>query len=819
MSKIYLVQECALSYDDPTKINSLTYENIISIFKACINNDNENDNSFVTMYNNDNYSLIQNSSFREIIKCVSKFNNMVDIYDICYDDNIDIFYITLISLNADYITDEFIFNINSLSQTDSQYKLLKKTFKKIFKNHQKFINSRTLTENNIFLKNNIIKYTSSYLYQQMIDQPSFLNTKLYKYQRANIKYMLDREENKNYMCIPESDAVIVNHKYEYNCNYNKFEPIFNNIMKLEIVGGCLCDDVGLGKTIQLITLCLLSNLRTLIVVPKHLKQHWINEFNKHVKNINQNTFNVYKYKKPITSNILLVTSNELNAYFKQHFCPQRIIIDEFHEMSEIHLRQFYSLETNVIMWLVTATPFVNNVVTDNIISLTTKKENNTEINNVQYLSKYKEYINEYAKLFRINTKNSVKQELNMPSVTHYKYYVSLSYDEQCCYDVMRMKCESTNRLKIFCVNPNIDEEFIKGIDKKQDEFITINDVKKKFIEYHTSIINASVTDINILIKQKDNNIKKFIQEQLITETNKKKINDNVKNYTAKMEIYYNELARPFETKKKNSQLALNILKTKIDEIMNYDSSDSSSDSSSSSDDSDVGEICAICMDKLCKGKNVVILSCGHIYCALCYNSIQNTYKCPTCMTNLKNLYIVNTKLKENVTKNINTCGTKISLIMDLIKTKKITGKIIIYSSWNRCLRYIHDVFNKNEIYTLYPYTNDNLYSHIEKFKNDVKWQVLLLSSDCNASGLNIQYAENVILINPIEGNYIYRKQIVNQIIGRMHRIGQMSSNVNFIEIITKNTIEFDIDKENKINDSIYDDYNDDVINTNVVDIT
>lgn len=49
---------------------------------------------------------------------------------------------------------------------------------------------------------------------------------------------------------------------------------------------------------------------------------------------------------------------------------------------------------------------------------------------------------------------------------------------------------------------------------------------------------------------------------------------------------------------------------------------------------------------------------------------------------------------------------------------------------------------------------------------------------------------------------MYRKQIENQIIGRLHRIGQ-DKEINFIRLIMMNSIEHDIDKENKINDAIY----------------
>lgn len=230
-----------------------------------------------------------------------------------------------------------------------------------------------------------------------------------------------------------------------------------------------------------------------------------------------------------------------------------------------------------------------------------------------------------------------------------------------------------------------------------------------------------------------------------------------------------------------------------------------------SDEEDTDEKCGICLGDFEDTADFTVLSCGHMYCLECFQSIQYHNKgiigkCQQCQTSLSNVKIIN--IKNNSKKNnttydilINKYGTKIAFIIDnIFKNNSVfDNKIVIYSSWNKCLGFMNKVLNENDIKTLYP-SNDNLYESIRQFEND-NYRVLLLSSECNASGLNITKARTIILLNPISGNYNYRKQITNQMIGRLHRIGQ-KSDINVIDIIIKDTIENLIDKENKIADNI-----------------
>lgn len=71
----------------------------------------------------------------------------------------------------------------------------------------------------------------------------------------------------------------------------------------------------------------------------------------------------------------------------------------------------------------------------------------------------------------------------------------------------------------------------------------------------------------------------------------------------------------------------------------------------------------------------------------------------------------------------------------------------------------------------------------------------MLSSDSTAAGTNLTKASQVIFIDPIYGDYKFRKDQERQAVGRAHRLGQ-KSNIKVIRFIIKETVEEEIYKMN-----------------------
>ena len=91
---------------------------------------------------------------------------------------------------------------------------------------------------------------------------------------------------------------------------------------------------------------------------------------------------------------------------------------------------------------------------------------------------------------------------------------------------------------------------------------------------------------------------------------------------------------------------------------------------------------------------------------------------------------------------------------------------------------------------------------IRDFNTDDKIKVIMLSSDSTAAGTNLTKATQVILLDPIYGDYKYRKGQERQAIGRAHRLGQMSK-IKVIRFIIKDTIENEIHQLNIEEDKMH----------------
>ncbi len=127
----------------------------------------------------------------------------------------------------------------------------------------------------------------------VMEHPKFINCKLYPYQIRSIKWMLDREINSQPIVINEFNKIYFG-KYYYDLLHQRFTEtkIANSIT---FKGGALIDEVGLGKTIQMLTLSLLNapkrkeiikkegmltSRATLIICPNQLCGQWQREIDK-----------------------------------------------------------------------------------------------------------------------------------------------------------------------------------------------------------------------------------------------------------------------------------------------------------------------------------------------------------------------------------------------------------------------------------------------------------------------------------------------------------------------------------------------------------
>jgi SNF2 family DNA or RNA helicase len=215
---------------------------------------------------------------------------------------------------------------------------------------------------------------------------------------------------------------------------------------------------------------------------------------------------------------------------------------------------------------------------------------------------------------------------------------------------------------------------------------------------------------------------------------------------------------------------------------------------------DEEEICVICMGVIMSG-DIGVTNCGHIYCFSCLKiMISKTPKCPQCLKHLKQNEVfmldyeqpvLEKKIKtpEQMTKDelIDKVGTKLANLILFLKNNDV--HTIIFSQWDDLLRKVGKILSENGIKNIF--CKGNVFQRdkaIRDFNDDKNMKVIMLSSERAASGTNLTKAKQVILLDPVYGDYKYRKSIETQAIGRAYRLGQ-SESVKVVRFIISDTVE------------------------------
>lgn len=700
-------------------------------------------------------------------------------------------------------------------------------------------NIRNDSDENAEISKRITQMNFGYTSQKMSKQPTFIITPLKLYQLANIKWMRNREKSEKRIVL--DDTVIVNFgpSEEFNFETVSFQP--NRTLETcdsantnRFLGGCLCDDVGLGKTVQAYTVCLKTkNSSNLIVVPNHLLEHWKDEYVKHV--IPQSNFKYVVYptstcastditKKDDEILIVVTTFDKLNEDIIKNEWT-RIMVDEFHEFvgkNDMYVK-LCSIKA-VYRWAVTATPFINSKMIFNLLNFIAEKKIRNE-----KIAKYKMFLDVFSDMFRRNTKDSVETELMLPPIKEISYFLEFSDRERVFYDSLSYNNESRKedletKKRCFCVNPN--SYFIDHISK-MTKFANITDLDDNVREMHLKdyegkkhniikrkleMIQHKITSsIKITYEEDDKTIEEVVNVYKLS----KNLDDNkitmIFDYLVergefnKQEIKLiqdleKELAQ-FKSKINFFENQLKVINGKKMKLETDDGVEETKDGEYTKTDETTD--CGLCLDEL--SDDCTILPCGHIYCTDCISYViagNGSNRCPTCKLNLQNAVFYTSKLvksKETIDL-VAKYGTKIAHLINIYRTQLTGQKILVYCYSPSLLDNVVKILNECRIKTTSIYKND-IKTVISNFEKDDTC-VLVLSSDDNASGLNITCASAVIMLQPLKGDYVFRKQIENQIVGRLHRIGQ-NKEISFIRLIIKNSIESDIDKENKLNDVMY----------------
>lgn len=238
-----------------------------------------------------------------------------------------------------------------------------------------FSNEKKITINNnmTFIMDKAMQPNDYSLYERKyFNNNNLININLFDYQKCNIDWMIDKEKNKKVICYNLNNEIILGNLY-FDLYQFKLDLVENR-KQIKFHGACLIDEVGLGKTIQMIALCLenpsndfsytkpnikkLCSKATLIFCPNQLCGQWLREFKdkilcekkddsniKIISLLTKRDHDKYTYSDLLDSDFVIVSFNFLdNPCFTSLWLPTISNIKSFcrKEISPLDLKKIDS---------------------------------------------------------------------------------------------------------------------------------------------------------------------------------------------------------------------------------------------------------------------------------------------------------------------------------------------------------------------------------------------------------------------------------------------------------------------------------------------
>lgn len=735
-------------------------------------------------------------------------NNILDSIDDLDDDDSDE-YITIKSKNNNYIS-------NKNSQTFD-----------ILSNHTSIINeiSNVILDNDKYqayiyftqLELNIINTLIAEILENTpksdvtITEFTNIKTQLYPYQINNVNWMLNIE-NSNYT--------------------DEFSDIKK---KLIFKGGGLFDEVGMGKTLQIITLInhnkskYISKVKnnkiytkaTLIIAPNHLCGQWLREFDIHLKKslniinlLTKKHYNKYTYYDFIKADIIIVSANFFfNCKINQHeeFDPlfnfvnifnkdvnlfnlywNRVVIDEYHEIEDSALFEKLKFIESDYRWIISGTPFKEHCINSTAQLQTTSVSKivdylswKSNIINTIDLTDYNNY-NYIKNHFSRNTHNRNISILKLPTIKEETMWLNFTETERMIYNAYLADPNNTPYdvfLRQLCCHPLLSEKIRENMSNKLESLSDMKDHIKKMYFKDFDKASENYKECMDRIERIESDMKEMEIEAKTGLMGYQNLKEDL--FKAKEKIP--ELKKIKDGKEKT----LLYYKTFLDLISDMNNV--------------VQQECPICLDAI-KEYDLGITICGHIYCYSCISTIikesKNSgtpSKCPNCNKNIQldNIFMIS----QNKSKDVDVLGTKLAYIINYIKSTPNKYRII-FSQWDYLLKEVGKVLEENKIKTLYCQGNVYQKDKVLRLFNDKdiannEYKIIMLSSDSTVSGSNLNNAEEVIFLDPVYGDKQHRLNTENQAIGRVRRLGNKFKEIKVLRLLIKDSIEEEIFKNNQ----------------------
>ena len=671
-----------------------------------------------------------------------------------------------------------------------------------------------------------------------------MHTRLYDYQINDLNKLLAREDKPLCEVLSNDKIWFCENGLIFNYSQSKFVE-FDDLRAVPIKGIVLAHQPGTGKTLIVLTYCALRQRPTAIIVPDHLYEsgHWEMEICKHFIAPDKLAEFVKIFSFTDFSKLTPPEYNSFEAVFIDEAHEIYTTNDQDTDAKKKMKVKLYEILTSMhcrIKCLITGTPFAAGVDSMyKIICMLTDVNDPDKPYKFHYTPFIRNRVYEptLELLFSRNTLDTVNHELNLPPANFNNVLLKFSQMEQDMMDSLLAAnidgadIDPTQRYSKY-VNVEQLRKILSNVmtavltDATTEGYMnmTVKQVKELFLtqkrkefEEQTMLFEKLQMQRQRLILIKEE-MKIWIDEGRVinmpgimaslrskghietitndessttglkpmeTTPSSRRMTSNQHHINQLLDIDYNidhftglinAKAREVESKK-----AVFERYSKICEVIEEAAQrgDLATAEENFEADIDYDKACPICANAL--SSQIAIYECGHCFCKFCCDSLRRSGNqlCPCCRRRVTNdkITVVN-NLKEQ-----RFYGTKCNYIIDMIHRCPEDQQFVIFTQFDTNIKALSTVLTTEGISSvIYQGWND-----VVDFRENKK-RVIILSSMNQPSGLDLSFVSNIIILEPPNGEYSFRRDMERQIIGRILRIGQKEP-VNVMRLIIRDSIE------------------------------
>ena len=178
--------------------------------------------------------------------------------------------------------------------------------------------------------------------------------------------------------------------------------------------------------------------------------------------------------------------------------------------------------------------------------------------------------------------------------------------------------------------------------------------------------------------------------------------------------------------------------------------------------------CPICQDY---PSDPVCTACNHVFCLECLQQwIQKKPVCPMCKAKIKPSHLKKLILEEldhDDTREKIPNIAKLQWISTYLDTIPKDEKVVLATQYSPVSNILYSHFKDQACFIHSRLDRAERFEEMNRFETDDAKRVMILTVKTAGVGINLTRANHLIVVD-----VLYKKDIMNQLVGRIHRYGQ-----------------------------------------------